>query len=60
MLWVNSRYLNSAYVGEGLLSFDLYCGRPDWQQEVIAFDCVTGLTGRALADMLQPGVDAQQ
>jgi rhamnogalacturonyl hydrolase YesR len=148
MLWVNSLYLNSAYVGEGLLSFDLYCGRPDWQQEVrakikphidyvlktqnpdgswappsnwdqkrspgivnfliwywqhverdpripaatrkfeafilnpengrkfgllnagavpdlkvqqevIGFDCVTGLTGRALADMIQPGVDAQ-
>ncbi len=148
MLWVNSRYLNSAYVGEGLLSFDLYCGRRDWQQEfrskikphidfvlktqnadgtwappgnwdqkrspgIINFliwyyqhvepdlrippatrkfeafilnpangrqfgllnagaipdpkdphapvgcDCVTGLTGRALADIIQPGVDAQ-
>ncbi len=145
MLWVNSLYLNSAYVGEGLLSFDLYCGRRDWQQEFrakirphidyvlktqnadgswappgnwdqkrspgivnfliwyhqhveqdpripratqkfeafilnpehakafgmlnegavpepkdqIAYDCVTGLTGRALADMLKPGVDAE-
>jgi hypothetical protein len=148
MLWVNSLYLNSAYVGEGLLSFDLHCGRSDWRQEmrtkikphidyvlktqnpdgtwaprsnwdqkrspgiinfliwyhqhvekdpripratqkfeayvlnpengrdfgllhvgaipdpqnqqaVIGYDCVTGLTGRALADLLQPGVDAQ-
>jgi hypothetical protein len=148
LLWVNSLYLNSAYVGEGLLSFDLYCGRPDWQRElrarirphldyilrtqnpegtwaplsnwdqkrspgivnfliwfhehvdqdpripratqrfaafvlepengrrfgllnagavpdpkdqqaVIGYDCVTGLTGRALADMLLPGVDAR-
>ncbi len=23
------------------------------------YDCVTGLTGRALADMLEPGVDAR-
>jgi len=145
MLWTNSLYLNSAYVGEGLLSFDLYCGKPEWQREVrakirphidyvlktqnpdgtwappgdwdqkrspgiinfivwyylnvekdpripratqkfatfilnpangkpfgmlnagatpepkaqISYDCVTGLTGRALADMLKPGVDAQ-
>ncbi|MDO8544363.1 MAG: hypothetical protein Q7S40_28310 [Opitutaceae bacterium] len=148
MLWENSPYLNSAYVGEGLLSFDLYCGRSDWQQElrakvkphidfvlktqnadgtwappsnwdqkrspgiinfliwyyqhvepdpripratrkfeafilnpengrkfgmvnvgatpdpkdrsaVNAYDCVTGLTGRALADIIQPGVDAR-
>ena len=148
MLWVNSLYLNSAYVGEGLLSFDLYCGRGDWQKEfraqikphidyvlktqnpdgtwapltnwdqkrspgiinfliwyyqhvekdpripratqkfeafildpangkkfglvnegaipdlkdphaLVGYDCVTGLTGRALADMLKPGVDAQ-
>ncbi len=148
MLWVNSLYLNSAYVGEGLLSFDLYCGRRDWQQEFrakikphidfvlktqnpdgswappsnwdqkrspgiinflvwyyqhvekdpripratqkfeafilnpahakafgllnegavpdlkdphakVGHDCVTGLTGRALADILKPGVDAQ-
>ena len=145
MLWVNSLYLNSAYVGEGLLSFDLYCGRSDWQKEVrakikphidfvlktqnadgtwappsnwdqkrspgiinfliwyyqhvepdpripqatrkfeafilnpangkqfgmlnegatpepkdqTAHDCVTGLTGRALADLIKPGVDAQ-
>ncbi|MBI5692818.1 MAG: hypothetical protein HZC55_22290 [Verrucomicrobia bacterium] len=148
MLWVNSAYLNSAYVGEGLLSFDLHCGRSDWQQEfrgkikphidwvlrtqnpdgtwappgnwdqkrspgiinfllwyhrhveadprvpaatrkfadfladparartfgllsagavpdpkdqqaVIGYDCVTGLTGRALADLLQPGIETQ-
>ncbi len=145
MLWTHSLYLNSAYVGEGLLSFDLYCGRPEWQKEVrakikphidyvlktqnpdgtwsvpgpwdqkrspgilnfltwyyrsvepdpripratekfeafllapenarrfgllnegalppekdqIAYDCVTSLTGRALADMIQPRVDVQ-
>jgi hypothetical protein len=145
MLWTNSLYLTSAYVGEGLLSFDLYCGKRAWQQEVRAkikphidyvlktqnpdgtwaapgpwdqkrspgiinlltwyyryvekdrripaaigrfeafllvpqnarnfgllnagaaplpkeqasFDCVTSLTGRALADMIEPGVDAK-
>jgi hypothetical protein len=148
MLWTNSAYLNSAYAGEGLLSFDLYCGNPAWQEELrarikphmdfllrtqnpdgtwstpgdwdqkrspgiinfltwyygnvekdpripeatrkfgafilspanakrfgmlndgatpdatkpnnhINYDCVTALTGRALADMLKPGVDAQ-
>jgi hypothetical protein len=32
---------------------------PQNQQAVIGYDCVTGLTGRALADLLQPGVDAQ-
>lgn len=144
MVWTNSLYLTSAYVGEGLLSFDLYCGKTEWQKEIrakikphIAFllehqnrdgtwstpgmwdqkrspgvvnfliwyyeqvekdpripkavrkfdafilvsenaktfglvnarklpanakvpidlDCVTALTGRALADMIQPGVD---
>ncbi len=144
MLWTNSAYLNSAYVGEGLLSFDLYCGKRAWRKEVEAsirphiefllrtqnpngtwsvegdwdqkrspgivnfliwyychvdkdpriitavrkfesfilvpenakrfgmlnegatcepkrltnYDCVTGLTGRALADIIRPGVDA--
>ena len=32
---------------------------PKDRSAVNAFDCVTGLTGRALADILQPGVDAQ-
>ncbi len=145
LLWTNSAYGNSAYVGEGLLSFDLYCGKRAWQKEVRArikphidfllrtqnpngtwsvegdwdqkrspgiinfliwyychaekdprivaavrkfaafilvpengkrfgllnegatcapkkltnYDCVTGLTGRALADIIQPGVDAR-
>jgi hypothetical protein len=34
MLWTNSVYLNSAYVGEGLLSFDVYCGKPAWKREI--------------------------
>jgi hypothetical protein len=145
MLWTNSAYCNSAYIGEGLLSFERYCGKHAWQKEFrtgikphiewllktqnpdgtwsvpgdwdqkrspgvinfliwyyervekdpripaatrkfnafilvpenarrfgllnegavpgpkaqTAYDCVTGLTGRALADMLQPGVDTQ-
>ena len=146
LLWTNSAYLNSAYVGEGLLSFELYCGKDEWKKEfrakikphinfvletqnpdgtwaphsnwdqkrspgiinfliwyyqhvekdsrippaiqkfeafilnpdngkafgmlndgatpespkdITAYDCVTGLTGRALADILKPGVDAQ-
>lgn len=145
MLWTNSLYLTSAYVGEGLLSFDLYCGKRAWQKDLRArikphidyvlttqnpdgtwapsslwdqkrspgiinlliwyyryvekdphipaairrfeafilvpengrkfgllnagampqpkeqapFDCVTSLTGRALADMIKPGVDAK-
>ena len=145
LLWTNSAYVNSAYVGEGLLSFDLYCGKRAWQKEVRAsikphidfllahpesqwhvvgrgrlgpkaqsrrrelpdlvlchvekdprivaavrkfaafilvpengkrfgllnegatcapkkltnYDCVTGLTGRALADIIRPGVDAR-
>jgi hypothetical protein len=144
MVWQNSLYLTSAYVGEGLLSFDLYSRQPDWNREFraaikpqidyvlrtqnsngtwapdsnwdqkrspgivnlltwyydhvekdprivkavrkfadfilvpenaksfgmgndgavpppadrIAYDCVTGLTGRAFADILRPGVDA--
>ena len=145
MLWTNSAYLNSAYVGEGLLSFDLYCGQRAWKKQIGAqikphidfllrtqnpngtwsvpgdwdqkrspgiinflvwyydhvekdrrvppaikrfnafilvpenakafgilndgavpgtksqasYDCVTALTGRALADILKPGVDAR-
>ena len=34
MLWTNSLYLTSAYVGEGLLSFDMYCGKRAWQKEM--------------------------
>ncbi len=30
-LWKYSTYLTSAYVGEGVLSFDLYCGQPAWR-----------------------------
>lgn len=33
MVWTNSLYLTSSYVGEGLLSFDLYCGKREWQKE---------------------------
>ena len=35
-LWTNSLYLNSAYVGEGLLSFDRYCGQRSWKKELRA------------------------
>ena len=145
MLWTNTAYCNSAYIGEGLLSFDLYCGKRAWKKEFragikphidfllktqnpngtwsvpgdwdqkrspgvinflvwyydyvekdpripaatrkfiafilvpenarafgllnegavpgpkaqTAYDCVTGLTGRALADIINPGVDAR-
>jgi hypothetical protein len=30
-LWDRLRYTNVTYVGEGILSFDLHCGRPAWQ-----------------------------
>lgn len=33
-LWERARYLTSAYVGEGVLSFDLYCGQPQWRKEI--------------------------
>ena len=32
---------------------------PESPKDITAYDCVTGLTGRALADILKPGVDAQ-
>jgi hypothetical protein len=33
-LWERLRYTNVTYVGEGILSFHLYCGKPEWQAEV--------------------------
>ena len=30
-LWTDSTYGTSAYVGEGVISFDLYCGNPAWK-----------------------------
>ncbi|HEY3938601.1 MAG TPA: hypothetical protein VGL97_14290 [Bryobacteraceae bacterium] len=144
-LWQRSLFLTSAYVGEGLISFDLYCDQSKWKEELrtrikphinyvlehqnpngtwgvdgpwdqkrspgivnlltwyydhvekdpripkaverfdqfiltpahakvfgmlndgatpsakdrISYDCVTGLTGRALADIIRPGIDAE-
>ena len=33
-LWEKWPYNVSAYVGEGLLAFDLYCNQPDWKAEI--------------------------
>ncbi|MCE5308875.1 MAG: hypothetical protein LLG20_14650 [Acidobacteriales bacterium] len=33
-LWERLRYTNVTYVGEGILSFDLHCGKPVWQAEL--------------------------
>jgi hypothetical protein len=33
-LWDRARYLTSAYVGEGVLSFDLYCNQRAWKAEL--------------------------
>jgi hypothetical protein len=30
-LWEDSTYGTSAYVGEGIVSFDLHCGKPEWR-----------------------------
>jgi hypothetical protein len=33
-LWTASTYGTSAYVGEGVISFDLYCDNPAWKSSV--------------------------
>jgi hypothetical protein len=33
-LWERLRYTNVTYVGEGILSFDLHCGKQAWRDEV--------------------------
>jgi hypothetical protein len=33
-LWDRVPYLNSAYLGEGLLSFDLHCDQPEWKADL--------------------------
>ena len=33
-LWDRLRYTNVTYVGEGIVNFDLHCGKPEWQAEV--------------------------
>jgi hypothetical protein len=33
-VWDELRYLNAAYVGEGLLSFDLHCDQPEWKADL--------------------------
>jgi len=33
-LWERWPYCTSAYVGEGLLSFDLYCAQAEWKAEI--------------------------
>ena len=45
---------------ENATKFGVFGDGTDQEQKWrIAFDCVTGLTGRAVADMIQPGVDAK-
>ena len=34
LLWDYLPYLTSAYVGEGLLSFDIHCDQPEWKAEL--------------------------
>jgi len=33
-LWERLRYTNVTYVGEGIIAFDLHCGKPEWRAEV--------------------------
>ena len=33
-LWDRLRYTNVTYVGEGIISFDLHCDKPEWRTEV--------------------------
>lgn len=33
-LWDRLRYTNVTYVGEGIISFDLHCDKPQWRDEV--------------------------
>jgi len=33
-LWVRLRYTNVTYVGEGIISFDLHCDKPEWRSEL--------------------------
>jgi hypothetical protein len=35
-LWQKNIYQASTYVGEGILSFDLYCNNPAWRKEIRA------------------------
>ena len=34
LLWDRLPYLNSDYLGEGLLSFDLHCDQPEWKADL--------------------------
>lgn len=33
-LWEKWRYDTAAYVGEGIIAFDLYCDQPEWKAEI--------------------------
>ena len=33
-LWDLERYMTSAYVGEGIIAFDIYCDQPAWKAEI--------------------------
>ena len=34
LLWEWKPYVSSAYIGEGVVSFDQHCGKPEWQAEI--------------------------